>query len=58
MMDQFIKVLFIMHIKQNQQVLIMRQFRKVLLAIDNAHTVPQRSLDCKPGVDISSSTYQ
>ncbi len=26
----------------------MGQFSKVLLAIDNAHTVPQRALDCGP----------
>ncbi len=28
----------------------MGQFRKVLLAIDNAHTVQQRALDCRPGL--------
>ncbi len=26
----------------------MDQFSKVLLAIDNAHTVPQWALDCRP----------
>ncbi len=28
----------------------MCQFSKVLLAIDNAYTVPQRALDCGPGL--------
>ncbi len=28
----------------------MGQFRKVLLAIDKVHTVPQRALDCGPGL--------
>ncbi len=28
----------------------MGQFSKVLLAIGNAHTVPQRALDCGPGL--------
>ncbi len=28
----------------------MGQFSKVLLAIDNAHTVTQRALDCRPGL--------
>ncbi len=28
----------------------MGKFSKVLLAIDNAHTVPQRALDCRPGL--------
>ncbi len=28
----------------------MGQFSKVLLAIDNAHTVPQRALNCGPGI--------
>ncbi len=28
----------------------MGQFSKVLLAIDNAHTVPQRAHDCRPGL--------
>ncbi len=28
--------------------LAMGQFSKVLLAIVNAHTVPQRALDCEP----------
>ncbi len=28
----------------------MGQFSKVFLAIDNAHTVPQRALDCRPGL--------
>ncbi len=27
----------------------MGEFSKVLLAIDNAHTVPQRAPDCRPG---------
>ncbi len=27
----------------------MGQFRQVLLAIDSAHTVPQRALNCRPG---------
>ncbi len=30
--------------------LTMGQFSKVLLAINNAHTVPQRDLDCRPGI--------
>ncbi len=30
---------------------IMGQFSKVLLAIDNAHTAPQRALDSGPGLD-------
>ncbi len=28
----------------------MSQYNKVLLAIDNAHTVPQRALNCGPGL--------
>ncbi len=28
----------------------MGQFSKVLFAIDNAHTVPQRAMDCGPGL--------
>ncbi len=28
----------------------MCQFSKVLLAFDNAHTVPRRALDCRPGL--------
>ncbi len=28
----------------------MDQFSKALLAIDNAHRVPQRALDCKSGL--------
>ncbi len=28
----------------------MGQFSKVLLAIDNVHTVPHRALDCGPGL--------
>ncbi len=28
----------------------MGQFSKVLLAIDKVHTVPQRALDCRPGL--------
>ncbi len=27
----------------------MGQFSKILLASDNAHTVPQRALECGPG---------
>ncbi len=30
--------------------LTMDQFSKVLLAIDNAHTLAQRALDCGPGL--------
>ncbi len=30
----------------------MGQFSKVLLGIDNAHTVPQRALDCGPGLGV------
>ncbi len=28
----------------------MGQFSKVLLAIDNVHTSPQKAMDCKPGL--------
>ncbi len=28
----------------------MGQFSKSTIAIDNAHTVPQRALDCGPGL--------
>ncbi len=28
----------------------MDQYSKVLLAIDQVHTVPQRALDCAPGL--------
>ncbi len=28
----------------------MGQFSKVLLVIDNAHIVPQRAMDCGPGL--------
>ncbi len=28
----------------------MSQFNKVQLAIDKVHTVPQRTLDCRPGL--------
>ncbi len=28
----------------------MGQFNEVLLAIDSAHTIPQRALDCGPGL--------
>ncbi len=31
----------------------MGQFSKILLAIDNAHTVPQRVLDCGPGLGLN-----
>ncbi len=30
--------------------LTMGQFSKVLLAIDKVHTIPQRALDCGPGL--------
>ncbi len=30
--------------------MMMSQFSKVLMAIDKAHTVPQRVLDCGPGL--------
>ncbi len=33
----------------------MGQFSKVLLAIDNVHTVPQRALDCGPGLQLCYS---
>ncbi len=28
----------------------MRQFSKISIAIDNAHTTPQRALNCRPGL--------
>ncbi len=37
--------------KQNKiNRLTMGQFSKVLLAIGNAHTVPQRAMDCGPSL--------
>ncbi len=36
----------------------MGQFSKVLLAIDSAHTVPQRALDCKPCLVGLSQVYE
>ncbi len=30
----------------------MGQFGNVVLAIDKAHTVPQRALDCRPGLGV------
>ncbi len=36
----------------------MGQFRKVLLAIDKAHTVPQRALDCRPGLGGLNQVYR
>ncbi len=35
----------------------MGQFIKVLLAIDNVHTVPQRDMDCRPGVGGLNQVY-
>ncbi len=35
----------------------MGQFRKVLLAIDNAHSLPQRALDCRPGLGGLNQVY-
>ncbi len=35
----------------------MGQFSKVLLAIDNAHTVPQKALDSRPGFDGLNQVY-
>ncbi len=38
-------------IKENKiNRLTMGQFSNVLLAIDKEHTVPQRALDCRPGL--------
>ncbi len=36
----------------------MGQFSKVLLAIDNSHTVPHRDLDCKPGLGGLNQVYE
>ncbi len=36
----------------------MGQFSKVLLAIDNAHTVPQRVMDCGPGLGGLNQVYE
>ncbi len=35
----------------------MGQFSNVQLDIDNAHTAPQRSLDCRPGLDALNHVY-
>ncbi len=35
----------------------MAQFNKVLLAIDKVHTVPQRALDCRPGLGRLNQVY-
>ncbi len=35
----------------------MVQFSNVLLAIDNAYTVPQRALNCRPGLGGLSQVY-
>ncbi len=35
----------------------MGQFSKVLLVIDNAHTVPERALDCRPGLGWSTPLH-
>ncbi len=35
----------------------MGQFSKVLLAIDKAHTVPQRALDCRPDLGGLNQVY-
>ncbi len=35
----------------------MRTFSKVLLAIDNTQTVPQRALDCRPDVGGLNQVY-
>ncbi len=37
------------YINKNNR-LAMNQFSDVLLASDKAHTVPQRALDCGPGI--------
>ncbi len=36
----------------------MGQFNKVLLTIDKAHTVSQRTQDCKPGLDDLDQVYE
>ncbi len=36
----------------------MGQFSKVLLAIDNAHTAPQRALDCILGLAGLNQVYR
>ncbi len=35
----------------------MGQFSKVLLAIDKAYTVPQRALECRPGLGGLNQVY-
>ncbi len=35
----------------------MGQFNKVLLDIDSVHTVPQRALDCRPGLGGLNQVY-
>ncbi len=35
----------------------MGQFSKVLLSIDNVHTVPQRALDCGTGLGGLNQVY-
>ncbi len=35
----------------------MDEFTKILLAIDNAHTVPQGGLDCGPGLGGLNQVY-
>ncbi len=35
----------------------MGQFSKVLLAIDNAHTVPQHAMDCEPDLGELNQVY-
>ncbi len=35
----------------------MGQFSQVLLAIDNAHTVPQNTLDCRTGIGRLNLVY-
>ncbi len=35
----------------------MGKFSKVLLGIDNAHTVPERALDCGPGLGGLNQVY-
>ncbi len=35
----------------------MGQLSKVLLAVDNAHIVPQRALDCGPGLGGLNQVY-
>ncbi len=36
----------------------MGKFSKVLLAIDNMHAVPQRALDCGPGLGGLHQVYK